>query len=53
MYGENGPLGFLGVSFHNMQNVPDPIALENKVKSYGATIGELLDLQKQLGKIND
>ena len=53
MYGENGPLGFLGISFHDMQNVPDPITLENKVKSYGATIGELLDLQKQIGKIND
>ena len=53
MYGENGALGFLGLSFHDMQNVPDPIALENKVKSYGATIGELLDLQKQIGRIND
>ena len=46
----NGPLGFLGISFHDMDRVPNHDLIENKIKSYGITIGELLDLKKQLEK---
>ena len=46
----NGPLGFLGISFHEMERVPNHELIENKIKSYGITIGELLDLKKQLEK---
>lgn len=46
----NGPLGFLGISFHDMNRVPKHDLIENKIKSYGITIGELLDLKKQLEK---
>ena len=54
VYMSNGetPLGFLGVSFHDMTRVPMHDLIENKVKSYGITIGELLDLKKQLQKQN-
>ena len=46
----NGPLGFLGISFHDMERVPNHDLIENKIKSYGIAIGELLDLKKQLEK---
>lgn len=44
----DGPLGFLGVSFHSMDRVGKLDVIENKIKSYGLTIGTLLDLKKQL-----
>jgi len=52
VYMSNGeiPLGFLGVSFHDIEKVPKHDLIENKIKSYGITIGELLDLKKQLEK---
>ena len=52
VYMSNGeiPLGFLGVSFHDVSRVQQHDLIENKVKSYGITIGELLDLKKQLEK---
>lgn len=52
VYMSNGeiPLGFLGVSFHDTSRVPKHDLIENKVKSYGITIGELLDLKKQMEK---
>lgn len=52
VYMSNGetPLGFLGVSFHDVNRVPQHDLIENKVKSYGIVIGELLDLKKQLEK---
>ena len=43
----DGPLGFLGVSFHSMSRVPKQETIENKLKAYGMTIGTLLDLKKQ------
>ena len=48
MNGTMGPLGFLGVSFHDMSKLPDKKMIEAKVKAYGIAISELLDLQKQL-----
>ena len=50
MSGSMGPLGFLGISFHDINAIPSKDVIENKLKSYGSTIGELLDLQKQLEK---
>jgi hypothetical protein len=42
-----GPLGFLGVSFHSMDRVPSKDAIEKKVEAYGLNISTLLDLKKQ------
>ena len=42
------PLGFLGISFHKVEYAPSNEIIEMKLKSYGKTISELLDLQKQL-----
>jgi hypothetical protein len=42
-----GPLGFLGVSFHSMDRVPSKDAIEKKVEAYGLNIATLLDLKKQ------
>jgi hypothetical protein len=46
----DGPLGFLGVSFHSMDRVGKRELIESKLKSYGLTIGTLLDLKKQQDK---
>lgn len=46
------PLGFLCVSYHNMDNVPEKGVIENKLKEYAKTIGQLLDLQVQMNKGN-
>jgi hypothetical protein len=47
----DGPLGFLGVSFHDMSRVPKHSEIENKVKAYGIAIATLLDLKKQQERI--
>lgn len=46
--GTDDPLGFLGVSFHRQDNLPSDKVIETKLKAYGITISELLDLQSQL-----
>lgn len=51
MSGKMGPLGFLGISFHDINKIPPKELIESKIKASGLTIGELLDLQKQLEKI--
>ena len=51
MSGTMGPLGFLGISFHDINKMPSKELIETKIKSYGITIGELLDLQKQMEKM--
>lgn len=53
MSGTMGPLGFLGISFHDINKIPNKDLIEIKLKSYGITIGELLDLQKQMEKENE
>jgi hypothetical protein len=42
------PLGFLGVSFHDMNNVPDDNVIETKLTENARIISELLDLQTQI-----
>ena len=42
------PLGFLGISFHDMNDVPDNKVIENKIRTCGSTIAELLDLKVQI-----
>lgn len=44
------PLGFLGVSFHSSDYAPSDEVIEEKIKTYGKTIGELIDLKVQLNK---
>ena len=46
----DGPLGFLGISFHDMSRVPRHNLIENKIKAYGISIATLLDLKKQQEK---
>ena len=41
------PIGFLCVSYHNMENVPSKELIETKLKEYGKLIGNLLDLEMQ------
>lgn len=48
--GSEEPIGFLGVTFHSLENLPDNELITSKLKSYGNTISELLDLQVQLSK---
>lgn len=48
--GSEGPIGFLGVTFHDAKNLPDNELITSKLESYGNTISELLDLQIQLSK---
>ena len=43
----DGPLGFLGVSFHSMDRVPNKDKIQNKIEAYGLSIATLLDLKKQ------
>ena len=47
------PLGFLCVSYHSMDDVPQKTVIENKLKEYAKTIGQYLDLQFQLEKQGD
>ena len=44
------PLGFLGVSFHNMNNLPSDEVIEAKMRECGGKLSELLDLKAQLKK---
>lgn len=48
--GTDEPLGFMGISFHRKDNLPDNKVIEDKMKAYGRTISELLDLKVQLKK---
>ena len=41
------PIGFLCVSYHDMENVPSKALIETKLKEYGKLIGNLLDLEAQ------
>jgi hypothetical protein len=40
----------MGISFHRKDNLPDDKVIEEKMKAYGRTISELLDLKAQLKK---
>ena len=44
------PLGFLGVSFHNMNNLPSDEVIEARMRECGGKLSELLDLKAQLKK---
>ena len=48
--GTDGPLGFLGISYHKTEYAPSEDVIEEKLKMYGKTIGELIDLKVQLNK---
>jgi hypothetical protein len=48
--GTDGPLGFLGISYHNIGDAKPDSVIEEKLKSYGKSIGELIDLKVQLNK---
>ena len=48
--GTDGPLGFLGVSFHKTEYAPDAKTIEGKIMFYGKTISELIDLKVQINK---
>lgn len=48
--GTDGPLGFLGISYHNVADAKPDSVIEEKLKSYGNSIGELIDLKVQLNK---
>ena len=42
------PLGFLCVSYHDMNDVPDRDVIERKLKEYDKVLEQLLDLQIQI-----
>ena len=44
------PLAFLGVSFHKEEYAPADAVIEEKLKMYGKSIGELIDLKVQINK---
>ena len=44
------PLGFLCVSYHDMNDVPTREIVERKLNEYDLALKELLDLQSQLNK---
>lgn len=48
--GTDGTLGFLGISYHNVADAKQDSVIEEKLKSYGKSIGELIDLKVQLNK---
>ena len=48
--GTDGPLGFLGVSFHKTEYAPDEKVIEEKIMFYSKAIGELIDLKVQINK---
>jgi hypothetical protein len=48
--GTDGPLGFLGVSFHKTEYAPDAKTIEEKIMFYSKTISELIDLKVQINK---
>lgn len=50
--GTDGPLAFLGVSYHNPKDAQPDDVIEERLKSYGKTIGELIDLKVQINKSN-
>ena len=50
--GTDGPLAFLGVSYHDQKFAPSDEVIEEKLKSYGKTIGELIDLKVQMNKVD-
>lgn len=42
------PLGFLCISYHNMEDVPDKGFIESKLKEHAKTLSNLLDLETQM-----
>lgn len=46
------PLLFIGISFHKKEYAPADEIIEEKLKSYGKTIGELIDLKVQMNKVD-
>ena len=46
------PLLFIGISFHKKEYVPSDEVIEEKLKSYGKSIGELIDLKVQMNKVD-
>lgn len=44
------PLGFLCVSYHDMNDVPSKEIVERKLKEYDMALTQLLDLQTQMNK---
>jgi hypothetical protein len=48
--GTDGPLAFLGVSFHKKEYAPADVIIEEKLTMYGKSIGELIDLKVQMNK---
>ena len=44
------PLGFLCVSYHDMNDVPSKEIVERKLKEYDMALTQLLDLQTQMDK---
>ena len=44
------PLGFLGLSFHNMKNLPSNQLIEEKMRECAGKLSELLDLKMQIKK---
>ena len=46
------PLLFIGISFHKKEYVPSDEVIEEKIKSYGKSIGELIDLKVQMNKVD-
>lgn len=46
------PIGFLCVSFHSTENIPNQEELKHKLKEYERVISQLLDLDYQMNKIN-
>ena len=46
------PLLFIGISFHKKEYAPADEIIEEKLKSYGKTICELIDLKVHMNKVN-
>ena len=49
--GTDEPLGFMGISFHRADNLPDDKVIESKMRTFGSKISELIDLNVQLKKV--
>lgn len=47
------PLGFLCVSYHSMDDVPDVSVIEKNLREHESALKELLDLQVQINAEND
>lgn len=47
------PLGFLCVSYHNMNDVPSKDVIERKLREHDQSLKQLLDLETQINAEND